>query len=378
MKQTGELEKLEKIDTPRDASYPRIAGFGPLGTWTSKKELDFLSRYSLLICGCDNVPEKLLYLKSKNPNLIILYYISATINSLKNPKMRPEFWLRDPKGQLIQPRADSYVGNQTLPEVNELIIKRAQEILNALPQLDGFYIDDFTPGIGHINNGQIDADGDGKKDKRGKLDKAWIEGLLRIVHGIKAIRQGVIVIGNGGGPLKFGYDVLNGVVFENLMRTVQYEGRHGSPDTADKLLTAYQRWGGIPSVPRVILITDGAGNIHYPKEWQKLSHERKIELRNLASKNIRLMRLNLGFTLMGDGYAAFNFGHVSQGERWWYPEWDIKIGMPLGPVQKLDGYWMRKFKHAVVYVNPYPEPVQIKDNNKEFLLPAFDGKITPK
>lgn len=123
------------------------------------------------------------------------------------------------------------------------------------------------------------------------------------------------------------------------------------------------------------MITDGAGRIKDRKEWANALPHRKDELIKAASKDTRLMRFNLGFTLMGEGYAAFNYGEVSLDQRWWYPEWDMKIGRALEPARKLSGYWMRRFEYATVYVNPYSEQAQIKDNDNEFLLPPFDGKI---
>jgi len=347
-----------------------------------QEQLDFLSRYSLIVVGetALQAQKELSYIKSKNPNLIILYYISVRGMNPNEKDMRSEFWLCDPAGQFISPWPGRYLPNQALPEVNKLIIEKARKALME-PQIDGIFLDSFSQTITYLNNGQLDADRDGTPDDPQRLNKAWATGLLRIAHGIRAIKSGVIIMANGWSPLNFAYDVLNGVLFEDQLNRMEDIGngkRKGSPIIANELLAAYQKWQSVPNMPHITAFVDGGGAMQNPWEWAKLSNKSKGELINNARSNIQMMRLNLCFTLMGEGYAAFDYGTVARGQKWWFPEWDIKLGVPIEPMQKLDGYWQRKFEHGVVYVNPYPKPVRIKNDKDELFLNPFDGKIVPR
>jgi hypothetical protein len=364
-------------------SYPRIANFfgTNLKTGMSKEQLDFISRYSLIVIGGSSLhaEKELSYIKSKNPQMLVLYSISVRGIDLKEKEMRSELWLHDPEGQLVSPWPGRYLPNQVLPEVNKLIIEKARKAL-MVPQIDGIFLDSFSETITYINKGQLDSDRDGKPDDPIKLNKDWAAGLLRIAYGIRAIKPGIIIMANGWAPLNFAYNVLNGILFEDQLKRLEDISNKslGSINIADDLLTAYQKWQNVPNFPHITAFVDGGGVMQDPWDWSKLSNKSKGELINNARSNTQMMRLNLCFTLMGEGYAAFDYGTVARGQKWWFPEWDIKLGAPIEPMQKLDGYWQRKFEHGVIYVNPYPKPVQIKEDKNDLFLLPFDGKIITK
>ncbi|MFZ5830933.1 MAG: family 16 glycoside hydrolase [Planctomycetota bacterium] len=130
----------------------------------------------------------------------------------------------------------------------------------------------------------------------------------------------------------------------------------------------------MPHEPHVTALVDGGGEVNNPWKWVELPGAERRKLIEEARHNERRMRFNICFTLMGDGYAAFDYHTTSRGHLWWYPEWDAKLGAPRGPMRKCEGYWLREFEGATVCVNPFPQPATVKECGGA-ALPAFDGLI---
>jgi hypothetical protein len=363
---------------------PRIANFygANIKPGMSKEQLDILSRYSLIVGGIRTygVEKEISYIKSKNPKILFLMYISVRGIAPDEKGMRPELWMHDPSGKLVSTWPGSYLPNQTRQEMNNLIIEKARNALAKYPQLDGIFLDSYTPDISYLNKGQLDADGSGKATDPAELNRKWAEGLIRIAKGIRAIRQNIIIMANGWGPINIAYDELNGILFEDQLGRLQDIGtgaKKGRQNFADYLLESYHKWMNVPNVPRMTTFVDGGGMINDPVEWKKIPDQTKNQLLKNASFNERKMRFNLYFSLMDDGYAAFDYGTVARGQKWWFSEWNIDLGKPLDVMKKEEGYWYRRFENGVVYVNPYHKEAQFEINNIKYGLPPFDGKFIP-
>ncbi len=73
----------------------------------------------------------------------------------------------------------------------------------------------------------------------------------------------------------------------------------------------------------------------------------------------QLMRLGLVSTLLDNGYYSFDWGTENHGQLWWYDEYNVDLGQPLGSAYNLDsdspetqlGIWRRNFEKGVVFVN---------------------------
>lgn len=368
-----------------DAPYPRIANFynGQFRAGASTETLDQIARYDLIVVTFNSdASRELDYVKQKNPHAIVLHYISVRGQPTKNPLMKEGYWLRSPDGQQVAPWPNRMLPNQTLPEVNDVMVEMARQALGRIPRLDGIFLDSYYHHISHMNKGQLDADGDGKADDRATLDEAWKNGLLRVARGVRALRADWIVMANGGAPIDFAYEELNGILFEDQLFHLEKQrpegpARGGSQRRPGDLLAAYRRWESVPHQPHVTAFVDGGGEINNPWKWNELPREEKAKLTDDARKNERRMRFNLCFTLMGDGYAAFDYHTTSRGHLWSFPEWDAKLGAPRGPMRQCDGYWLREFEAATVCVNPFPKPAAVKEC-ADVPLPAFDGMIAPR
>ena len=91
--------------------------------------------------------------------------------------------------------------------------------------------------------------------------------------------------------------------------------------------------------------------------------------------------------VIGDFYYLFSDNTSHRHD--WYPEYDIKIGLPTGPGERLSSHvWHRRYEKALVVVNlpGAVEPYQVKleqpakdsftgESGTRFTIPAGDGRI---
>jgi len=364
-----------------ETSSPRIANFNGVNIshGMTRENLDFISKYALIVTNftTDGLEKEISYIKSKNPKILILQYISVRDLAAEEKKMCDELWMHDLSGKLISTWPGRYLPNQTREEVNKIIVDRARDKLAIVPQLDGFFLDGFTQSISYIRQGQIDADGNGRATNTIELDRRWAAGLIRIVKGIRGIRPNIIIMANGWAPLEFGYEVLNGVLFEDQLSRLETSGPTSSA-FADSLLEAYQKWMKISIRPHVTAFVDGGGKIQDAWKWKELSNASRSILIAEAKQNLKKMRFNLCFSLMADGYAGFDYGTVWRGQHWWFSDWGIDLGNPIGSMRRGDGYWYRTYDNAVVYVNPYQKAVHVSYEKNKYTLQPFDGLIVEK
>jgi hypothetical protein len=100
------------------------------------------------------------------------------------------------------------------------------------------------------------------------------------------------------------------------------------------------------------------------------------------------MRWSLCYALtIGDFYYLFSDNTSHRHD--WQPQYDIKIGLPLGPGEKVSSHvWKRKYEKAQVVVNlpGAKEPYVLKLNEPakdtlsgeiatEFTIPPGDGRV---
>ena len=67
------------------------------------------------------------------------------------------------------------------------------------------------------------------------------------------------------------------------------------------------------------------------------------------------------YLLVNDGRAFFRYAHHSAyREPWWYSNYDIDLGWPLGTPYQQGQTWIREFEHGQVIVNPREQTASIK------------------
>ncbi|MEW6357580.1 MAG: putative glycoside hydrolase [Planctomycetota bacterium] len=319
--------------------------------------LDFAAQYDLIVGGVlYDAQDELKYIKSKNPDIIILKYLSLRGGRPTDKHMKPEWWITDPGGKPIQPWPGVALLNQTRPDLNAYLIYQAKLVLEKQPLFDGIFLDSFESKISYLNGGKLDANHDRRADDKDWLDEEWKKGLLRVAEGIRNLRDGkVIVMANGWDPLDFGFEYLNGCLLEDaVVRVAEGRGKW------DELMGGYLRWFEVLRKPRVTGIVSGGGAISDPWEWNKLSQAERDAEAERARNNLKCMRFGLCATLMGDGYYGYDYQTVCRGQYWWYKEFDAPLGYPRGTAfARPDGAWQREYDGGSVVVNPTLEPVTV-------------------
>lgn len=98
------------------------------------------------------------------------------------------------------------------------------------------------------------------------------------------------------------------------------------------------------------------------------------------------MRLGLTLSLLNDNtYFAYDLGPRDHGQAWWFSEYDVDLGEPLGEYyQKNNAYW-REFEKGFVVSSPYADvninfareymDVTTGITSKSFLIEQGDGRI---
>jgi hypothetical protein len=66
------------------------------------------------------------------------------------------------------------------------------------------------------------------------------------------------------------------------------------------------------------------------------------------------------YLLVNEGLSFFRYAHHSAyREVWWYANYEINLGQPLGSTQQRGEMWMREFEHGQVIVNPRKKTAEI-------------------
>ena len=103
-------------------------------------------------------------------------------------------------------------------------------------------------------------------------------------------------------------------------------------------------------------------------------------------KDLKRMRLGLTLSLLSDNtYFTYDVGPRDHGQAWWFDEYDIRIGKPLGEYYKKDNAYWREFEKGIVVSSPNSdtainfdkEYIDISTNKKSvsFIIDKGDGRI---
>jgi len=101
--------------------------------------------------------------------------------------------------------------------------------------------------------------------------------------------------------------------------------------------------------------------------------------------DMKKMRLGLTLSLLGDNtYFTYDFGPRDHGQAWWYPEYDVDLGEPLGEYYELEGAYWREFERGIVVAAPEGASVSFDEeytdvtsgeSSESFIIEEGDGRI---
>jgi hypothetical protein len=360
-------------DPPRaggEPSYPRIANLYGAGlSWKPFKEgLPYWKKLGMIIGGgsdwhndYDSPQAAAAHsralaatraLRAENPRIRVLPYYDI-IEGPDNPSLPKEFWLRDASGARISTwpgfyRVDTKIA-AVIEQTRRAILARAFKE----GEWDGAFLDCWEP-----------------------------DGVL--VPALRAAAAGRFIVTNAGRLPSVVSPLANGAMSEDELDLVAA----GSLEFSD-LMDRYLRWCRDSAKPALSVVSCYPRTIDCdPWRWAARSEaERRRIVDEGRTADPAMMRFGLCFTLMGDGYFAYDAGTQVRGGDWWYPEYDAPLGDPAGPArQGQRDVWTRDFEGAVVMVNGslYDEGASfdrpMKDAStgrvaRSFAIPRMDGRI---
>lgn len=111
-----------------------------------------------------------------------------------------------------------------------------------------------------------------------------------------------------------------------------------------------------------------------------------VDTDDTGIQDMKRMRLGLTLSLLNENtYFAYDFGPRDHGQAWWYPEYDVDLGEPLGDYYKKDNAYWREFENGIVVSSPYSDvnvsfdeehtDVTTDISSKTFTVEEEDGRI---
>lgn len=329
-----------------DHVFPRKANY--FLHWSlSDTQARELAKWDLLILDMEtqeNSRDQLELIRKLNPDVIMLVYITpqeiittaaSSESSLRRKLARgivPEWYVVDTDGtQLgwwpgttllnVTNHAPVYNGNRLNTYIADFVV---EELLST-GLWDGVFYDNAWSDVTWATGNQVDLNRDGQTDQ--DPNTAWRDGL-RTLYSTTRERtgNGYIIVGNGTSQAYV--DDLNGSMIENFL-----------PHAWTPTMRTYARATATKQQPAVSILNANTGNTGRETDY-------------------RHMRFGLGSALMENGFYSFSYGDQNHGQLWWYDEYSINLGQPLGTATPRNGstayaadVWSRSFENGIAVVN---------------------------
>ncbi|TAK04907.1 hypothetical protein EPO33_02820 [Patescibacteria group bacterium] len=329
---------------------PKIANY--YLHWTID-ELDAreLARWDLLILDMElqeRSPEMLREIRRRNPDVVILAYItageirtdaaqlsdSAPLRAKLANRIQQSWYLKDAGGN----RRTFWPGTWILNVTNRSPAANGERWQDVLPRFvkeevmssgmwDGVFFDNGWDDITYFAHGPVDLDGDGRNETAADANRAWQEGLRQIYRRAREVLDPDYYVFQNDGPMY--YADVQGQLFENFPK-------------GDWTLTQQQiqrtARGGIP--PAVPILNSNTGNTGRFTEYGN-------------------MRFGLASALLNDAYFSYDYGDQDHGQWFYYDEYDANLGRAVGSARRVDGasgnfaagVWRRDFERGAAVVN---------------------------
>ncbi len=291
-------------------------------------------------------PNSLRLLKKYNPKIKLLAYLASqevrgdssnlpgTLRKKFIDGIPNEWWLRDKDGNKVY----WWPGNPILNVTDNCPTVDGKKYYDYIPWFvkneilstglwDGVFYDNVWMGIDFLESFNIDLNRDGKAETKVEQTAAWRAGMSTLLSNSRQLfGSDVTIVGNGGEGY---YKYINGSLYEHF----PYQGWAYT-------MNRYRTIVKDGYSPTIGILNSNVNNTQKRSDYQK-------------------MRYGLASALLSDGFYSFDNGDQTHTEMWWYDEYDVYLGKPIGePLniltnsQKLtDGVWRRDFEKGVVLVN---------------------------
>lgn len=334
---------VSQIKITHAAGYPRIVKLW--GGYEESAGIDFYAQYDMIVNDTAFTASHLDYLRSKNPNLIVIYSGIGTYDTDNGPLgsqwvtvTDPEDWrfdcfLRDRYQQVLRVYEWGHgMFNMANKECADAIVAHLVTNMD-VDCYDGVFFDRVYQLITPVLNG-IDLNHDGHADSSETVNQAYHEGTQRFLTQVRTALAGLlgpdaIVLANDA-PLHYASQ-LNGREYELTLRDIL----DGKEDWM-WFNYNYEQWMQASLEPRLTMVM--ANPPAWIREKVGLSPHAKIRgaMRDEVAAYYQRMRFGLATTLLEGGMYSFEFGDTWHGNAWWYDEFDGAglgkgyLGQPVG------------------------------------------------
>lgn len=282
---------------------------------------------------------KIRAIKTLNPNIKILAYISASeINAARyegdttSPGYRlasqidPRWFMYRSNGSVMSWWPNAWLLNATDKAEavgdrrwNTMLPTFIQSELMSTGLWDGVFLDGAYDIVTDKYGFDIDLEKDGVTNTVEEIDGEWQVGMRKLIQGVREkIGTEKLILLNSGTAYTY---LANGVLFENL---------------------GEKNWSYAAQIMR---------------DAKPLSQSPKINALNVNTENtfaendLQKMRFGLVSSLLFDAYYSFDSGDATHHQAWWYDEYAANLGKALSEAKESQGIWSREFENGMVLLN---------------------------
>ncbi|MCR5719452.1 MAG: putative glycoside hydrolase family 15 protein, partial [Lachnospiraceae bacterium] len=352
---------------------PKIAMiYGHNPRWdSSKAEILEAAKYDLIIAGFDiddtpkhiaKLNDNLKRLHELNDRLIVVSYIAGSCEYFPKSKyFDNDCFLKTTEGDMINSWPGSCMLNLSKEKTIQSYMNLIEDKWPSMLEVDGVYIDcmcgSFDAWAVELESKKkvkIDADEDGKEDSKDVLDKLWVKGKETILKETrKRYGDKPYILVNGSMEADYARPYADGTIFEGVLDHINLPENY-TKYSFDDIMSQYIPWGksgtGKPNCTYIDVTPGFDVEFNHPVTRPAEESCRYLER---GYSNLKHMRFGLATALLGDGHYTYQMHTKWLGNHWWYHEYDIPIGKPLGAYYKSqeDDTYKRDYENAIVAVN---------------------------
>ena len=315
-----------------------------------------ISRYDLLILTPAQIKShasSIKKIRNLHPGIIILACVPSQSYNLQYWKSDPVFknfnnipdsaWLRDPNGNTIVDSFQVQWANLS-PAWNNVLLDFTKKQILPL-DIDGIFFDMVSHNISWLNGGNLDFNGDRKKDDAKVADKLWLERTTDLLKQASQNLKTKYIVINGSSDPNF-QKYVNGRMFETF--PTPWEGDGSWATVMNRANTGSKS----NRQPTLLVFNGNSENTGVNNNYSKFRH---------------------GFVsaLLQDAYFSYDFGDRDHSQLWWYDEYSSDLGTALGPAtphnttlaaptQYTPGVWVRQFQNGIAVVNTTGQKQQVE------------------
>ncbi len=341
-----------------------------IGPHMSRQELEYAARCSLCLGGIDvdysdaeqirKTNANLRQIRQINPQFRLLEYTGAPDAPLNTPNMPKDAWLRYTDGSIVKGWPGSAMLNLGQPEVVEWLAKRCLRHSSQL-DLDGVFLDSMSPwfdswecNLFKNHTLHFQSNGTGRYSDLNWLNSTWRQAKTTLAARVRElVGKSCVVMANQAGREAAPW--LNGVLLEDYVNSV-IKGKRTWQEAADICLW----WLTHAQQPVLTTLSCGSG-VQCPYNAWKLPQQQQTALLQHGFSQHKRMVFGLATALLLGAYYSYDLSTRWRGQHWWYPEYDVDLGKPVGDsAQQTDGSWQRRFSRGLAAVNPGKAAVTIR------------------